>query len=85
MKRLFKTLLARVIVIAVIIISAVAIVSVRMSGQVKAFDKSGIDPSHVADGVYNGHSETDLVKVDVFVRHSDLSDGDTCHDEIIKK
>ena len=40
MKRLFKTLLAIVIVIAVIIISAVAIVSVRMSGQVKAFDKS---------------------------------------------
>ena len=42
MKRLFKTLLAIVIVIAVIIISSVAIVSVRMSGQVKAFDKSGI-------------------------------------------
>ena len=41
MKRLFKTLLAIVIVIAVIIISSVAIVSVRMSGQVKAFDKSG--------------------------------------------
>jgi len=51
MKRLFKTLLAIVIVIAVIIISAVAIVSVRMGGQVKAFDKSGIDLSHVADGV----------------------------------
>ena len=48
MKRLFKTLLAIVIVIAVIIISAVAIVCVRMSGQVKAFDKSGIDLSHVA-------------------------------------
>ena len=40
MKRLFKTLLAIVIVIAMIIISLVAIVSVRMSGQVKAFDKS---------------------------------------------
>ena len=46
MKRLFKTLLAIVIVIAVIIISLVAIVSVRMSGQVKAFDKSGI-PANV--------------------------------------
>lgn len=45
MKRLFKTLLAIVIVIAVIIISAVAIVSVRMSGQVKAFDKSEISRS----------------------------------------
>ena len=67
MRKLFKTLLAIVIVIAVIIISAFAIVSVRMSGQVKAFDKSGIDLSHVADGVYNGHSETDLVKVDVQV------------------
>ena len=37
MRKLFKTLLTIVIVIAVIIISAVAIVSVRMSGQVKAY------------------------------------------------
>ncbi len=81
MKRLFKTLLAIVIVIAVIIISAVAIVSVRMSGQVKAFDKSGIDLSHVADGVYNGHSETDLVKVDVQVT---VADGRIEDIEILK-
>ena len=81
MKRLFKTLLAIVIVIAVIIISAVAIVSVRMSGQVKAFDKSGIDLSHVADGVYNGHSETDLVKVDVRVT---VADGRIEDIEILK-
>ncbi|SDB11605.1 hypothetical protein [Butyrivibrio sp. INlla16] len=33
--------------------------------------KSGIDLSHVADGVYNGHSETDLVKVDVRVTVAD--------------
>lgn len=80
-ERLFKTLLAIVIVIAVIIISAVAIVSVRMSGQVKAFDKSGIDLSHVADGVYNGHSETDLVKVDVRVT---VADGRIEDIEILK-
>ena len=81
MKRLFKTLLAIVIVIAVIIISAVAIVCVRMSGQVKAFDKSGIDLSHVADGVYNGHSETDLVKVDVRVT---VANGNIEDIEILK-
>ncbi len=81
MKRLFKTLFAIVIVIAVIITSAVAIVSVRMIGQVKAFDKSGIDLSHVADGVYNGHSETDLVKVDVRVT---VADGRIEDIEILK-
>ncbi len=81
MKRLFKNLLAIVIVIAVIIISSVVIVSVRMSGQVKAFDKSGIDLSHVADGVYNGHSETVLVKVDVRVT---VADGRIEDIEILK-
>jgi uncharacterized protein with FMN-binding domain len=38
-----------------------------MNNQVKAFDKTPIDISQVADGVYNGHSETDLVKVEVKV------------------
>ena len=40
MIKLFKTLFAIVIIFAVIIASAIVIVGIRMTGQVKAFDKS---------------------------------------------
>ncbi len=56
-----------IIVILVFFISIFIIEIIRMNNQVKAFDKTPIDISHVADGVYNGHSETDLVKVEVKV------------------
>ena len=67
MKKLFKTFLTIVIIFALVIIFTFAVVSIRMTGQVKAFDKTKIDISQVADGVYTGHSETDLVKVEVRV------------------
>ena len=67
MKKLFKTFLTIVIIFALIIIFTFAVASIRMAGQVKAFDKTKIDISQVADGVYTGHSETDLVKVEVRV------------------
>ncbi len=82
MKKLFKALLAAVIVFTVIIISAVLIAGFRMSGQVKAFDRSNIDLSQVADGVYNGHSETDLVKAEVQVT---VADGTIKDIEILKQ
>lgn len=56
-----------IIVFLVFIISIFIIEIIRMNNQVKAFDKTLIDISQVADGVYNGHSETDLVKVEVKV------------------
>ena len=56
-----------IIVFLVFIISIFIIEIIRMNNQVKAFDKTPIDISQVADGVYNGHSETDLVKVEVKV------------------
>lgn len=56
-----------IIVILVFFISIFIIEIIRMNNQVKAFDKTPIDISQVADGVYNGHSETDLVKVEVKV------------------
>ena len=52
-----------------------------MTGQVKAFDKSEIDIAQVADGVYDGHSETDLVKVDVRVT---ISSGKIRNVEILR-
>lgn len=56
-----------IIVILVFFISIFIIEIIRMNNQVKAFDKTPIDISQVSDGVYNGHSETDLVKVEVKV------------------
>ena len=81
MRKLFKTLFAIVIIFAVIIASAIVIVGIRMTGQVKAFDKSEIDIAQVADGVYDGHSETDLVKVDVRVT---ISSGKIRNVEILR-
>ena len=51
MKKLFKTFLTIVIIFALVIIFTFAVVSIRMTGQVKAFDKTNIDLSQVADGV----------------------------------
>ena len=56
-----------IIVILVFFISIFIIEIIRMNNQVNAFNKTPIDTSQVADGVYNGHSETDLVKVEVKV------------------
>ena len=63
MKKVFKFL----IIFALVLISIFIIETIRMNNQVKNFDKTPIDTSQVADGVYNGHSETDLVKVEVKV------------------
>lgn len=81
MKKVFKALFATAIVFAIIIISAVIIVSNRMIGQVNAFDRSIIDVGQVSDGVYYGHSETDLVKVEVSVT---VSSGKIQDIEILK-
>ena len=81
MKKLFKTFLTIVIIFALLIIFTFAVASIRMAGQVKAFDKTKIDISQVADGVYTGHSETDLVKVDVRVT---VADGRIEDIEILK-
>ena len=40
MKKLFKTFLTIVIIFALVIIFTFAVVSIRMTGQVKAFDKT---------------------------------------------
>ena len=81
MKKVFKALFATASIFAIIIISAVIIVSNRMIGQVNAFDRSIIDVDQVSDGVYYGHSETDLVKVEVSVT---VSSGKIQDIEILK-
>ena len=60
---------------------ACIVVKIRMSSQVKDYDTTPVEVGHVADGVYEGHSETDLVKVDVRVT---VSDGEITDIEILR-
>ena len=39
----------------------------KMKGQLDEIDRTPVDMTRVSDGVYEGHSETELVKVDVQV------------------
>ena len=81
MKRFLKILLAVVAGFALLIGTVCVIVMIRMSRQTDRFDKTPVDISLVADGVYEGLSETDLVKVDVRVT---VSDGKISNIEILR-
>ena len=81
MKRFLKILLGAAVSLALLIGIVCVIVMIRMSRQVDRFDKTPVDISMVADGVYEGHSETDLVKAHVRVT---ISDGKISDIEIIR-
>ncbi len=81
MKRALKILLVIPAVLALLIITMCAVIVIRMNSQVKSFDRSEIDVSQVKDGIYEGRSETDMVKVDVRVT---VSNGDISDIEIVK-
>ena len=81
MKRALKILLVIPAVLALFIITICAVIVIRMNSQVKSFDRSEIDVSQVKDGIYEGRSETDMVKVDVRVT---VSNGDISDIEIVK-
>jgi len=81
MKRALKILLIIPAVLALFIITICAVIVIRMNSQVKSFDRSEIDVSQVKDGIYEGRSETDMVKVDVRVT---VSNGDISDIEIVK-
>lgn len=81
MKRALKILLIIPAVLALFIITICAVIVIRMNSQVKSFDRSEIDVSQVKDGIYEGRSETDMVKVDVRVT---VSNGDISDIEIVR-
>ena len=81
MKRALKILLVIPAVLALFIITICAVIVIRMNSQVKSFDRSEIDVSQVKDGIYEGRSETDMVKVDVRVT---VSNGDISDIEIVR-
>ena len=81
MKRALKILLIIPAVLAFLIITMCAVIVIRMNSQVKSFDRSEVDVSQVKDGIYEGRSETDMVKVDVRVT---VSNGDISDIEIVR-
>ncbi len=81
MKRCLKVVLIVFSIPILIVIVAVAVLMIRMNGQVNDFDTTPIDVIKVADGVYEGQSETDLVKADVRVT---VSNGEIKDIEIVR-
>ena len=67
MKRRVKVVITVLAGWALLMVFAVAVLMIRMNNQVNDFDTTSIDVTKVADGLYEGHSETDLVKADVRV------------------
>ena len=81
MKKAIRILIVTAGVFALFLITICAVLVIKMNSQVKSFDKSAVDVSQVEDGVYEGHSETELVKVDVKVT---VSNGDISDIEILR-
>lgn len=81
MKKAVRILIVTAGVFALFLITICAVLVIKMNSQVKSFDKSAVDVSQVKDGVYEGHSETELVKVDVKVT---VSNGDISDIEILR-
>lgn len=81
MKKVIKIVGILILTLAVIILSFVLVIYSHMKKQVNSFDKTRIEISQVHDGVYEGKSETDLVKVEVRVT---VSNGEISDIEILK-
>ncbi len=81
MKRAVKIFLGIIVGTVLFITIACIVVKIRMSSQVNDFDTTPVEVGSVADGVYEGHSETDLVKVDVKVT---VSEGEITDIELLR-
>lgn len=81
MKNVIKIVGILILTLAVIILSFILAISSHMKKQVNSFDKTRIEISQVQDGVYEGKSETDLVKVEV---RATVLNGEISDIEILK-
>ena len=81
MNRSVKVVIFVLAGLTLLVVSVVAVLMIRMNSQVNDFDTTPIDVTKVADGVYEGQSETDLVKADVRVT---VSNGKIKDIEIVK-
>ena len=81
MNRSVKVVIFVLAGLTLLVVSVVAVLMIRMNGQVDDFDTTPVDMTKVADGIFEGHSETDLVKADVRVT---VSNGKIKDIEIVK-
>ena len=85
MKKVIKIILAvmgcLILLLAVLILSLIFMTVNHMKKQVNSFDRTRIEISQVQDGVYEGKSETDLVKVEVRVT---ISNGEIPNIDLLK-
>ena len=80
-KKKWLLLLIIPVVFAIIILSFIGIILGKMKKQLEQIDTSTVDISQVADGIYMGESETELVKVAVNVT---VKDGKIENIDILK-
>lgn len=81
MNRSVKVVIFVLAGLTLLVVSVVAVLMIRMNGQVDDFDTTPVDMTKVADGIFEGHSETDLVKADVRVA---VSNGEIKDIEIVR-
>ena len=70
-----------VVVIIALFVGLILSVIIKQAGELKSIDKTPVDISEVPDGVYEGYSETTLVKARVRVS---VSDGSIDNIEILE-
>ena len=80
-KKKWLLLLIIPVVFVIIILSFIGIILGKMKKQLEQIDTSTVDISQVADGIYMGESETELVKVAVNVT---VKDGKIENIDILK-
>lgn len=76
-----KKVLCIILVIVLIVLILFGVSLFKMKGQLDEMDKAPVDISRVADGVYEGESETLLVKVTVRVT---VNDGAISNIELLR-
>ena len=80
-KKKWLLLLIIPVIFVIIILSFIGIILGKMKKQLEQIDTSTVDISQVADGIYMGESETELVKVAVNVT---VKDGKIENIDILK-
>lgn len=63
----WKIVLAIVLILVLAVVVFILILSNKVKGEMKGLTYEKVDLARVKDGVYNGKSETSLVKVEVAV------------------
>lgn len=71
MKTKGRKILEVLLVVLAVFVGILVIVVFRQKGEIDGLDRSPVEISQVKDGVYQGKSETSLIKVEVEVKVED--------------